>query len=56
MNSENDKAHNKYLAIYITSDLDTTFHSIIHSCLNRGAHCLVWNREKYENRIKEIPS
>ena len=46
-----DKAPNKHLAIYITPNLDTTFHSIIKSFLNPGAHCLASNREKYENRM-----
>ncbi len=46
-----DNAPNKHLAPYITPHLDTTFHSIINSCLNRGAHCLASNREKYENSM-----
>jgi hypothetical protein len=53
MNSKNEKAPNTHLAPYITPHVETTFHSIIHSYLNRGAPCRASNREKYENRIRE---
>ena len=46
MNSKTDKIPNKHLAPYITPHMETTFHSIIISYLNLGAHCLASHRGK----------
>ena len=49
MNSKMRRSPNKHFAPHITPNVETSFHFIIHSCLNRCAHCFASNRENYED-------